>query len=809
MLRLGRRLRLPGSMVLILVMAVLLLGLQPLPVSAAAALGLRQTGPGPDAATSAATAANGENSPLQFTSAGHVLSFYRDGVMIASADHMLKAEFMHASPAVPQAESTGDADRALSRVAYKGLWSGVDLVYETSPGTILKSTYYIAAEDIAGSVEQIRLQYNRPVSLDANGSLVTAFDSGSLTESRPVAWQEVGGEKRAVQAGFQLYSDSQVGFTAADYLPGLPLVIDPAVTWSTFLGPSCSAVTVDGSGNIYVTGDSNSSWGNPVHDYIEGEALFVAKLNSSGGVVWSTFWGSYGWGNGITLDAAGNVYVTGLAATIWGDPRVDPYVGNLNGDICVAKFSSTGDLIWNTFLGDSNQNIGYDIAVDSDSNVYVSGSSPYTWGAPVDVDHGEGGVLLKLDSNGDLLWNTFMGSDVAGMVIDATSIYISGGSGSTWGDEPLNDFAGGSDISVAKFNRTNGHLTWNTFYGGAVGDYALGMTIDGSGNLYVTGEGHSWGHPVQESNGAWEGFLLKMDSSGTLIWNTFMGGEVVDACTAVAVDGSGNVYVAGHSNYPWGSPTPAFTAWEEAFVAKLDSTNGCLTWNAFLGGSNGDDAGNAIAVDNSGNIYVTGHSTATWGAPLSPFGASAKNFIAKLTNPSPVMGTSGNNHSITKGDATPSTTDNTDFGSASVSGGTVDVTFTINNTGNCSLALPGSPQVALSGATSGDFSVTDQPDSSVIAGGSTTFTIRFAPTTAGTRSATVSITNNTGGGLFTFSIKGTGTAGGGGGPLGGGASVGGSFTPVNRWLLTVPLAILGLILILGGTGLALSRRKKS
>jgi hypothetical protein len=446
-------------MVLILVMAVLLLGLQPLPVSAASALGPRQTGPGPDAATAAATAANGENNPLQFTSAGHVLRFYPDGVMIASADHMLKAEFRHASPAVPQAESCGDADRALSRVAYKGLWNGVDLVYETSQGTILKSTYYVAPEDIAGSVEQIRLHYNRPVSLDASGSLVTAFASGSLTESRPVAWQEIGGQKRAVQAGFRLYSDSEVGFTAAGYLPGLPLVIDPAITWSTFRGDECQGVTVDGSGNVYVTG---------------------------------------------------------LAGTTFGDPRNDLYP-NANGDIFVAKFSSTGHLIWNTFWGGENPDIGGCIAVDSDSNVYVSGPTSTTWGNLVDVDHGTGGVLLKLDSNGDLLWNTFLGADGAGIAMDATSIYISGASASTWGDEPLNKHAGGNDIAVAKLNRATGHLIWNTFWGGASSEYALGMTIDGSGNLYVTGGSHDWGHPVQAFVYGWDGFVLKMDSSWTLI----------------------------------------------------------------------------------------------------------------------------------------------------------------------------------------------------------------------------------------------------------------------------------------------------
>ena len=164
-------------------------------------------------------------------------------------------------------------------------------------------------------------------------------------------------------------------------------------------------------------------------------------------------------------------------------------------------------------------------------------------------------------------------------------------------------------------------------------DYAI--AVDGSGNVYVSGDSPAtWGSPVRAYTSDYDAFAAKLNSSGALTWNTFLGGSGDDGGCAIAVDGSGNVYVGGYSNATWGSPVRAFTPNglnNDAFAAKLNSS-GALTWNTFLGGSGGD-SGRAIAVDGSGNVYVSGSSDATWGSPVRAFTAGDNDaFAAKLNS---------------------------------------------------------------------------------------------------------------------------------------------------------------------------------
>jgi len=164
---------------------------------------------------------DGGDNLLQFTSAGHVLGFSEDSVIIASASHMLKTEFVNANAVAPEA---GD----------------VTVVYEASEGTIVKSTYYLNATKEGVPVDNIRLGYNRPVSIDENGNLVIAYETGTITEAAPVAWQEIEGERQPVTVGYALYGEQEAGFSLGDYVHGIPVVIDPETTWNTFLGGSGS-----------------------------------------------------------------------------------------------------------------------------------------------------------------------------------------------------------------------------------------------------------------------------------------------------------------------------------------------------------------------------------------------------------------------------------------------------------------------------------------------------------------------------------------------------------------------------------------
>src|SRR5262249_30069423 len=153
----------------------------------------------------------------------------------------------------------------------------------------------------------------------------------------------------------------------------------------------------------------------------------------------------------------------------------------------------------------------------------------------------------------------------------------------------------------------------------------------GSGNVYVEGFSNAtWGSPVRAYSGGSDVFAAKLSAAGALTWNTFLGGNGTDTDSGQAiVDGSGNVYVAGNSDATWGSPGRTFTGTADPFAAKLNSA-GALTWNTFLNDTS-SDYGYALAVDGSGNVYVAGSADGTWGSPVSAFSGGVDAFVAKLS----------------------------------------------------------------------------------------------------------------------------------------------------------------------------------
>ena len=270
-----------------------------------------------------------------------MLGFDRQGVYIVSPSHMLKTSFVGAHPMDPQVEaadpvaSTG-AVAPLGKVTYTNLWDGVNLVYEAREGLVLKSTYYIDSNRTEAALKNIRLSYNRPVNLDEQGNLMVAFGTGNLVEKAPVAWQEVERAKRPVAAAYNLETSTAISFSLGDYLPGIPVIIDPDITWNTFLGGTNYdygyGITVDSSGNVYITGDN-------------GYDAFAAKLNNSGVLQWNTFLGGTGpdFGYGIAVDSSGNIYVTGYSSATWkifSDP-VRAYTSSSDAFVARLRFDPT------------------------------------------------------------------------------------------------------------------------------------------------------------------------------------------------------------------------------------------------------------------------------------------------------------------------------------------------------------------------------------------------------------------------------------------------------------------------------------
>ncbi len=560
---------------------------------------------------------------LQFTSKGHILGFSPGSMYMASGSHMLKVEFLggkSVSPVSKEGPSSDGKAPPLSKVTYPNIWDGVDIVYEGAKGSIVKSTYTVAAGKAPGS---IRLRYNRPLTLDEKGNLVVRYETGTITESKPIAWQVIEGKKKPVMVAYNLQSDKEVGFTVKDYDKSVPLVIDPLLAWTTYLGADGSdqayAIALDSGGNVYVAGFSDTAWGSPVQAYTSGNDAFVAKLTTDGSLLWNTFLGGSGsdYGYAVALDPGGNVYVAGYSNATWGSPVQAYTSGN---DAFVAKLTTDGSLLWNTFLGSRGTEVGYDIAVDSGGNVYVAGVSNATWGSPIRAyTSGNDAFVAKLTTDGSLVWNTFFGgsgSDYGyAVALDpGANVYVAGYSNATWGS-PIRAYTSGNDAFVAKLT-TDGSLLWNTFLGGRGTEVGYDIAVDSGGNAYVAGvSSATWGSPIRAYTSGNDAFVAKLTTDGSLVWNTFFGGSGFDYGYAVALDSGGNVYVAGYSNATWGSPVRAFSGGIDSYVTRL-TTDGSFLWNTFLGGSGGAYA-QAIALDSSGDVYVTGLSDLIWGQPYN------------------------------------------------------------------------------------------------------------------------------------------------------------------------------------------------
>lgn len=509
-----------------------------------------------------------------------------------------------------------------AKVKYPEVYPGVDLVYY---GNQRQLEYdFVVAPGADPKIIQLAFEGADRMETDPQGDLILHTAVGDVRLRKPQVYQEINGIRQAIPGSYILLPQSlgenrdkgvqRVRFEVAAYDVSKPLIIDPVLVYSTYLGGSGFdqgyGIAVDAAGNAYVTGFTSSAnfpTANPLQPTFDGSLCqsglllcsdaFVAKLDATGStLIYSTYLGGNhsDEGTSIAVDTFGNAYVTGLTRSSnfpttpgafqlafsgglcslsGGDPGPPPDAPCP--DVFVTKLSANGSaLIYSTYLGGSNLDEGKDIAVDTSGSAYVTGatfSADFPTVTPSQPAFGSGGAF------------------------------------------------------VAKLNSAGSTLVYSTYLDGSD---SLGIAVDTSGSAYVTGTTFSTNFPILnplqatcalDSFGACnDAFVAKLNSTGsTFVYSTYLGGNGSDFGSSIAVDTLGNAYVTGFTsstNFPTANPLQAVCDESfpepfcgDAFVVKLNATGSALVYSTYLGGSL-DDQGSGIAVDTFGNAYVTGSS---------------------------------------------------------------------------------------------------------------------------------------------------------------------------------------------------------
>ena len=494
-----------------------------------------------------------------------------------------------------------------SAVRQSGIYPGIDAVFYGNQ----RQLEYDLVVAPGADPRAIRLSFTaaRKVSIDRAGNLVLQGATGDVIQHKPVIYQEQDGERKTV-AGSYIKRGREVGFQIAAYDKRLPLIIDPVVSYATFLGgvknDSGQAIAVDAAGNAYITGYTSSPKfpaANPIDRRIghNEQDAFVVKLNATGtALIYSTYLGGskgVDSGNGIAVDSAGNAYVAGTT-TGKGFPTTTGAYQSV-GTSWIAKLNPTGNaLVYSTAIAGARINA---LALDAGGNAYVTG-----W----------------TDS-------TFVTTTGSFQPVNAPKAQAFSYLGSF------------TSAFVAKLNPTGTALVYGTYLAGYGTDEATGIALDQSGSAYVTGGTNSGNFPLQNPIQAvnrggspfavtgqpGNAFITKLNSTGSgLVYSTFLGGGLMDIANAIAVDATGSAHIVGtatsqdfpvHNSF---QPLKLFDFYlnSAAFVAKLNAAGDALVYSSLIGGDRcpapvidtclyGDgDQGLAVALDSAGNAYYTG-----------------------------------------------------------------------------------------------------------------------------------------------------------------------------------------------------------
>jgi Beta-propeller repeat len=565
-----------------------------------------------------------------------------------------------------------------SRVLYSGVYPGVDLMFYGNKRHLEYDFTLAPGADFHGI--KLRFEGADDLELSPEGALILHTSAGEVRHDRPMAYQNTNGSRRQIPADFKRLEDGTIGFEVGDYDTTRPLVIDPVLVYSTYLGgmaaDSGRGIVVDSVGNTYLAGDSFSS------DFLFNASttnsdVFVGKLSPSGLLLTYTFFGGAknDFATGLAVDGSGDVYLCGNTESA-DFPQLHSFGPALSGvsDAFVIKLTpkntAPDNLLfeYSSLVGGSGEEGAASIAIDGAGSAYITGrtsSLDFPTVGAIQPAYGGGdsdAFVVKLTPDGkSLVYSSYLGGSGSEDQIRKSGISVdASGNAYVTGDTQSSNFptknalraaktgsASTSDGFVAKINPSGSDFVYSTYLGGSDDDFAFAIANDQGGNAYVTGRtkstSFSGSASTRASTGTTDAFVAKLNASGSAIsYLTFVGGATGDAsANAIVVDAAGNAVIAGTAGdgVPTVNSIQSFSrGGADAFVAKLGPT-GAVTFSTYLGGS-GDDEALGVALDGTGAIYIIGVTDSTdflTTMPLRPQNAGGQDILIAKIDPNTTL----------------------------------------------------------------------------------------------------------------------------------------------------------------------------
>ena len=530
-----------------------------------------------------------------------------------------------------------------SRVEYSEVQPGVAMAFY---GTQRALEYdFVVAPGVDPSSITLSVEGADKIELDDTGDLVLHVGDQRVYHRAPVSYQNLSGKQQQVSSRYVLKGGNSIGFEVPSYDRRQPLVIDPVIDFSTFFGGIGSdegfAIAVDSTGAAYVTGTTYSNNFNtfaPLQTINRGGKFdaFITKINPAGSAIaYSTYLGGSAedQGRAIAVNSNGEAFVAGITNSQDFNTRnpLQPTITGLTEDTFVTKVNANGtDLLFSTYLGGSNIDQAFGIALESGGDAVIVGSTSSTnfpTRNPLQANNrgNYDAFVTRIKGDGSqLVFSTYLGGGVFdeayGVALDAgANVYLVGSTASTDFNtqNPFqpNNAGAGSDGFLAKISANGNALVYSTYFGGTGVDVAYGVAVDANLNAYVTGHTFSTDFPTQNplqanNRGNADAFIARFNLSGTgLIYSTYLGGALGDFGRGIVIDGGSQPIITGRTastDFNTRNPLQATNRGNvDAFVSKLNINGTQLVYSTYLGGTS-EDLAFGIAIDSTGAVYVTG-----------------------------------------------------------------------------------------------------------------------------------------------------------------------------------------------------------